>query len=84
MSEFILDSNVLSELWKPHPSPKVVAWVESADWYLPAPVIAEMQEGASGCKNPKTRQDLTAKIGELMQTTSRISRILEQAFAVTC
>jgi len=49
MSEFIPDSNVLSELWKPNPNPNVVAWVESADWYLPAPVIAEMQEGASAC-----------------------------------
>ena len=68
MSEFILDSNVLSELWKPNPNPNVVAWVESADWYLPAPVIAEMQEGASACKNPETREELTAKISELMET----------------
>ena len=43
MSEFILDTNVLSELWKPNPNPDVAAWVELADWYLPAPVIAEMQ-----------------------------------------
>ena len=57
MSEFILDSNVLSELWKPNPNPNVVAWVESADWYLPAPVIAEMQEGASACKNLKPERN---------------------------
>jgi predicted nucleic acid-binding protein len=68
MSGFILDSNVLSELWKPNPNPNVVAWVESAEWYLPAPVIAEMQEGASACKKPETREELSAKISELMET----------------
>ena len=58
MSEFILDTNVLSELWKPNPNPNVAAWVELADWYLPAPVIAEMQEGASGCRVPPMLSDL--------------------------
>jgi len=70
MSEFILDTNVLSELWKPNPNQNVVAWVQSADWYLPAPVIAEMQEGASACKNLETREELTSKISELMETNT--------------
>ena len=70
MSQFIVDTNVLSELWKANPNPNVVAWIESAEWHLPAPVIAEMQEGASACKNPKTREDLSAKIRELMETNT--------------
>jgi predicted nucleic acid-binding protein len=37
---------------------------------VPAPVIAEMQEGASACKNPKTKEDLSAKIGQLMETNT--------------
>ena len=44
--KYLLDSNVLSEWWKPKPAPQVVAWIESADWLIPAPVIAEIQEGA--------------------------------------
>ena len=70
MSLFILDTNVVSELWKPHPNPNVLAWVQSAEWFLPAPVIAEMQEGASACKNANTRGDLSAKIAELMATNT--------------
>ena len=70
MTEFIVDTNVVSELWKPNPHSGVLAWMESAEWYLPAPVIAEMQEGASGCKNPKTRDDLSSKIRQLMQTNT--------------
>jgi len=70
MSAFIVDANVLSELWKPNPSSNVVAWMESAEWFLPAPVIAEMQEGASACKNPETREHLSSKIRELMRTNT--------------
>src|SRR6266498_1144713 len=70
MSGFIVDSNVLSELWKPNPNPNVVAWIESVEWYLPAPVIAEMQEGASACKNPETKEKLSAKIRELLETST--------------
>ena len=44
--KYLLDSNVLSEWWKPKPAPQVVAWIESAGWLIPAPVIAEIQEGA--------------------------------------
>ncbi len=36
MSAFILDANVVSELWKPNPNPNVLAWIESANWFLPA------------------------------------------------
>jgi|ERR1043166_4935275 predicted nucleic acid-binding protein len=70
MSQFIVDTNVLSELWKPNPDPNVTAWLESAEWYLPAPVIAEMQKGASACKDPNTREQLGAKINQLMQTNT--------------
>jgi len=43
---YLLDNNVLSELWKPKPDVTVVAWFFSSDWFLPIPVIAEIQEGA--------------------------------------
>jgi predicted nucleic acid-binding protein len=33
MKGYILDSNVLSELWKPQPDPSVIAWIETAEWF---------------------------------------------------
>jgi len=47
----LLDNNVLSELWKEKPNPNVRAWFFSADWFLPVPVIAEIQEGAEASPN---------------------------------
>ena len=41
---YLLDNNVLSELWKEKPDPNVRAWFFSSDWFLPVPVIAEIQE----------------------------------------
>jgi predicted nucleic acid-binding protein len=43
---YILDTNVLSEWWKPQPDQRVIAWIETADWFVPSPVVAEIQEGA--------------------------------------
>jgi len=42
MKVFLLDSNVLSEIWKPIPDPAVVLWFQSAEWFVPAPAIAEI------------------------------------------
>ena len=42
----LLDTNVLSELWKPNPDASVVAWIKTHNWLLPVVVIAEIQEGA--------------------------------------
>lgn len=60
MKPFLLDNNVLSELWKPQPDAKVLAWIENADWFLPAPVIAEIQEGAEA--TPSIARKYAAKI----------------------
>jgi|GEM_PF-4377252 len=40
--QFLLDSNVVSELWKPLPSVAVLSWVSSAEWLVPVVVIAAM------------------------------------------
>jgi hypothetical protein len=59
---YLLDSNVLSELWKPKPEAAVVAWFFSSDWYLPVPVIAEIQEGAEACPSAARRLEINAKL----------------------
>lgn len=59
---YLLDNNVLSELWKPKPDAAVVAWFFSSDWYLPAPVIAEIQEGAEASPGAARRLEINAKL----------------------
>lgn len=71
--KFILDANVLSEWWKPSPDPNVVAWLETFEWFVPAPVIAEMQDGAEAAPNEARRiklnillDDFTRNFGGLI------------------
>jgi hypothetical protein len=41
MSRFIVDTNVVSEIWKPAPDAKVDAWVRRSDFSIPSVVVAE-------------------------------------------
>lgn len=48
MSGFLLDTNVISELIKPKPSPRVVQWLEATDedlLYLSVLTIGEIRKG---------------------------------------
>ena len=60
--KFIIDSNVLSELWKPNPEKKVLDWIGENDWFIPAPVVAELQEGATSATSPARQLQLNEKI----------------------
>jgi toxin FitB len=62
---YLLDTNVLSECWKPKPSPVAMAWLEGAQWYLPAPVIAEIQEGAESDPSQARRAQINARLNQL-------------------
>jgi hypothetical protein len=66
MTAYLVDTNVVSEIWKPKPGTNVVAWWTEAEWFLPAPVIAEIQEGIDA--GPLSRRaELNAKLDELMR-----------------
>jgi len=65
--KYLLDNNVLSEWWKPAPVPNVVAWIEAEDWYVPSPVIAEIQEGAEACASAAKRIQINARLDEFIQ-----------------
>ena len=60
--KYLLDSNVLSEWWKPSPDLKVIAWIEEADWYVPAPVIAEIQEGAEADPSEARKVQINSRL----------------------
>ena len=62
MSLFLVDSNVVSELWKPAPNPAVLAWFEEAEWFLPVPVVAEIQEGAEATPSATRKAEINHKL----------------------
>lgn len=63
---YLLDSNVVSELWKPKPDPKVIAWCDGNEWYLPAPMIAEIQEGAEAATSATRRLEINRHLDTLL------------------
>jgi toxin FitB len=58
----LLDTNVVSELLKPDPSLAVLDWVGRSEWYLPAPVVAEMQEGVESVPSAARKAQLLARL----------------------
>ena len=66
MKAFLLDGNVLSELWKPAPAVAVLAWCQQAEWFLPAPVIAEIQLGAEAVPSAVRRAQINARLDDFL------------------
>ncbi len=63
---YLLDSNVLSEWWKPRPDPQVVAFLYGGGWAVPAPVIAEIQEGAESNPSEARSIQINARLDDFM------------------
>jgi predicted nucleic acid-binding protein len=70
MTQYLFDSNVVSELWKKQPAADVLAWLESAEWLIPVVVIAEIQEGAEAAPSPSRREEITRSLGAFLQEFS--------------
>jgi hypothetical protein len=66
MKAFLLDTNVLSEVWKPQPAMEVITWLESNEWYLPVTTIAELQEGATAAPSAARAAEINAKLDEIL------------------
>lgn len=64
--KYLLDNNVLSEWWKPRPDTNVVAFIEQAEWFVPAPVIAEIQEGAEANPSNVRRIQINARLDDFL------------------
>ena len=63
---YLLDNTVLSEMWKPAPDAVVAAWFFSAEWFLPAPVVAEIQEGAEASPSVSRRLELNRRLDDIL------------------
>ena len=61
MSGFLLDANVISELVKPRPEPKVVSWIEEIDenlLYLSVLTLGEIRKGVTALPRSARRTAL--------------------------
>lgn len=63
---FLLDSNVISELWKPSPSPEVIQWISTAEWLVPVVVIAEIQEGAESAPSAARKEEINRRLDDFL------------------
>jgi toxin FitB len=72
---YLLDNNVVSEIWKPKPDTRVEQWLEFENWLLPVPVIAELQEGAEAAPSQARKLELNRKLDGIIQRFS--DQILE-------
>ena len=69
---YLLDNNVVSELWKPKPDARVYQWVDSVEWFLPVPVIAEIQEGAEASPSARRRLEINARLDHFVKRNSAV------------
>jgi predicted nucleic acid-binding protein len=63
MSGFLLDTNVISELVKPRPEPRVTTWIEAIDeslLYLSVLTLGEIRRGVSTLPKARRRATLEA------------------------
>ena len=64
----ILDTNVVSEGWKPRPSVTVISWLNvqaPQDLYLCTPVLAELRYGVARLRSGKRRERIEAWVNRL-------------------
>jgi toxin FitB len=60
---FLVDTDALSELDKPHPNPGLAAWLENVDWltlHISVITIAELWQGISLMREGQKRRALHA------------------------
>ena len=63
MSGFLLDTNVISELVKPRPEPRVTAWIDATDehlLYLSVLTMGEIRKGIASLRDSARRVALEA------------------------
>lgn len=80
MSGFLVDTNIVSELVKPKPDPKVVLWIKSTNeelLFLSVLTIGEIRKGIASVRDPVRQVKLEAWLsGDLsVRFTNRILSI---------
>jgi len=71
VSGFLLDTNVISELVKPHPEANVVSWIENTDEslvYLSVLTLGEIRRGIATLTESRRRASLEAWLDKDLPT----------------
>jgi|SRR5450756_13176 len=69
---YLLDNNVLSEIWKPRPDSQVLAFLNEAEWFIPVPVIAEIQEGAEASPSAARRIEINSRLDIFLRRNAAV------------
>jgi toxin FitB len=69
---YLLDNNVLSEIWKPRPDAQVLAFLNEAEWFVPVPVIAEVQEGAEASPSAARRIEINSRLDIFLRRNAAV------------
>jgi predicted nucleic acid-binding protein len=69
---YLLDNNVLSEIWKPRPEALVLAFLNEAEWFVPVPVIAEVQEGAEAAAGAARRIEINSRLDIFLRRNAAV------------
>lgn len=72
MNQYLLDSNLISELWKKDPAPLVVEWLGRSKWFIPVVVIAEIQEGAEATPSLAQREEISQRLRDFLSEFSSL------------
>ena len=73
MSRFIVDTNVVSEIWKPAPDANVDAWVRRSDFSIPSVVVAELHDGIEANPSLAQRTRLNGLLDRILEQTLVLS-----------
>lgn len=65
--KYLLDTNVLSERQKPNPDARVLHFLNSGNWGVPAPVLAEIQDGIEDDPNAARKIQLNHEMDEFLK-----------------
>ena len=78
---YLLDSNVVSELWKPSPDPEVVRWVGRSDWKIPVVVVAEIGEGAMRVASTRRRLEILRRLDNFLREAGELVTVWDMETA---
>ncbi len=80
MSRYIIDTNVVSEIWKNEPDENVATWVRRHDYFIPAPVIAEIVDGIESDTSQARQVRHRALLDNFLGQTPTLDWDVETAF----
>jgi toxin FitB len=83
MNGFLIDTTVISEVVKPRPNPKVLAWLETRESIvLSAVTIEELTYGIERAKG-KSRDSLREWFSDLLASEPRVVAVTTEIAAIS-